>query len=138
MDTSFTGESFYELLGDHKLTGSSCESCGALHVPPRPMCPSCFGEEMRIEEMSGVGELIAFTTVHIAPTAMIEAGYDRKNPYCAGIVKLEEGPAISAQILGVDPTKPQEIAIGMPVRMTFIERGNGEETRTFLGFEPMG
>ena len=57
--------------------------------------------------MSGEGKLLAFTTVHIAPTAMIEAGYDRKNPYCTGIVQLDEGPAISAQILGVDPTKPE-------------------------------
>ncbi len=81
------------------------------------------------------GKLIAFTTVHIAPTAMIEAGYDRKNPYCAGIVKLDEGPAISAQILGVDPTKPGEIEIGTPLRAAYVERGEGEEKRTFLAFE---
>ena len=50
----------------------------------------------------GGRELEAFTAVHIGLTAMIEAGYDRFNPYCSGIVKLAEGPSISAQILGVD------------------------------------
>ena len=59
------------------------------------------------EELGGRGKLVAFTTIHIAPTAMIEAGYSRDNPYCTGIVRLAEGPAISAQILGVDPTKPE-------------------------------
>ena len=78
------------------------------------MCPSCFGADMLLEEMSGDGKLIAFTTVHIAPTAMIEAGYGRQNPYCVGVVRLAEGPAISAQIVGVDPISPEEIRIGTP------------------------
>jgi uncharacterized OB-fold protein len=89
-------------------------------------------------EMAGRGRLVAFTTVHIAPTAMLEAGYDRKNPYCAGVVQLDEGPSISAQILGVDEKKPRQIAVGMPLRVAFIERGKGEERRTFLAFEASG
>lgn len=137
MDASaFTGQAFYDRLGEQTLAGSKCEACGELYVPPRPMCGNCFGEDMALTEMSGTGKLIAFTTVHIAPTAMIEAGYDRNKPYCAGIVRLAEGPAISAQILGVDPTKPDQIQIGMSVQATFIERTTGEKTGVFLGFEP--
>lgn len=131
----FTGTAFYEFLGEKRLMGSRCASCGALHVPPRPLCPACFGEEMAWEKMSGRGSLVAFTTVHIAPTAMIEAGYDRHNPYCAGIVRLAEGPAVSAQILGVDPTRPDEIEIGTPLRVSFVQRGEGEQARTYLAFE---
>jgi len=115
--------------------GSRCTSCGALHLPPRALCPACYGGEMEWQEMSGQGKLVAFTAVYIAPTAMIEAGYGRDNPYCAGIVELEEGPAISAQILGVDPTKPEEIEIGMPLRVAFVRRGAGDEQHTFLAFE---
>lgn len=126
--------SFDEYLGERRLMGSRCESCKTLYVPPRPLCPSCYGEVMAWEEMEGDGELIAFTTVHIAPTAMIEAGYDRDNPYCAGIVRLAEGPAISAQIIGLDPARPGDIEIGTPLRATYLERGN----RSFLGFEPVG
>jgi hypothetical protein len=99
------------------------------------MCPACYGEEMSWVELSGEGKLVAFTTVHIAPTAMIEAGYDRKNPYCTGIVELAEGPAISAQILGVDPTRPEEIEIGTPLHVAFVQRGDGEEARTYLAFQ---
>lgn len=135
-ERGFDATSFYQFLGEHKLMGSRCRSCGALHVPPRPLCPACYSQEMRWEELGGRGKLVAFTTIHIAPTAMIEAGYSRDNPYCTGIVRLAEGPAISAQILGVDPTKLEEIEIGMPLRVAFVRRGEGEAQRTYLAFEP--
>jgi uncharacterized OB-fold protein len=134
-DRAFNGTSFYEFLGENKLMGSRCRSCGALHLPPRALCPACHGDDMEWVEMGGEGKLLAFTTVHIAPTTMIEAGYGRDNPYCTGIVQLAEGPAISGQILGVDPTRPQEIEIGMPLRVAFVRRGEGEAQRTYLAFE---
>ena len=134
-ERKMTGEAFYQYLAEQKLMGSRCQSCGALHVPPRPLCPACYGEDLAWEQISGTGKLVAFTTVHIAPTAMIEAGYGRKNPYCTGIVELEEGPCISAQITGVDPAAPQEIEVGTPVRVAFVQRGEGEAQRTYLAFE---
>jgi uncharacterized OB-fold protein len=134
-DRAFNGTSFYEFLAENKLMGSRCRSCGALHLPPRALCPDCYGDEMEWVETGGAGKLLAFTTVHIAPTAMIEAGYGRDKPYCAGIVQLAEGPAISGQILGVDPARPQEIEIGTPLRVAFVQRGEGETRRTYLAFE---
>jgi uncharacterized OB-fold protein len=90
---------------------------------------------MSWEQVSGKGKLVAFTTIHIAPTAMIEAGYGRTNPYCTGIVQLDEGPAVSAQIMGVDPAAPAQIDIGTPVQVAFVLRGEGEAQRTYLAFE---
>jgi uncharacterized OB-fold protein len=66
---------------------------------------------------------------------MIEAGYGRDNPYCSGIVKLNEGPSISAQILGVDVSQPEQIAIGAPLSPVFVKRGEGDESKYFLAFE---
>ncbi len=132
----FTPTLFYSYLNQKKLMGSRCKSGGHLHVPPRPICPDDMGEEMEWVEMSGQGQLAAFTVVYVPPSAMIAAGYDRKNPYCVGIVKLAEGPSISAQILGVDLQHPEQIKIGMPLHATFIERGEGDAHRTFLAFEP--
>ena len=134
-ERQMTGEAFYQYLAEHKLMGSRCQSCGALHLPPRSLCPACYGDEMEWEQISGKGKLLAFTTVHIAPTAMIEAGYGRKNPYCTGIVQLDEGPSISAQITGVDPAAPDQIEIGMPVRVAFVQRGEGKEEKAYLAFE---
>jgi len=131
----FSSATFYSLLAERKLMGTRCGSCGALYLPPRPLCTACYSDDMAWREFSGKGELLAFTTIHIAPTAMIAAGYGRDNPYCTGIVQLEEGPAISAQILGVDATHPEQIAVGTPLQVAFVERGEGEEKRTYLAFQ---
>jgi uncharacterized OB-fold protein len=134
-DRGFNHTSFCAFLGEHKLMGTRCQSCGTLHVPPRPLCPACYSQEMTWEELRGTGRLVAFTTIYIAPTAMIEAGYGRDNPYCTGIVQLDEGPAISAQIMNVDPGRPEQIQIGTPLTVTFVERPEGEKRRTYLAFE---
>jgi uncharacterized OB-fold protein len=133
-ERAFTEESFQQFMREGKLVGSRSKKTGELYVPPRPICPKTFSAEMEWVELSGKGELAAFTAVHIGPTAMVEAGYDRFNPYCSGIVKLIEGPSISAQILGVDASKPESIAIGTPLRVQFIQRGEEEEQRTYLAF----
>jgi len=137
-EPEFTSASFNQFLGEHKLMASRCRSCGALWLPPRPLCPACHGEEMEWVEMGSSGTLLAFTTVHIAPTAMIEAGYGKDNPYCTGIVRLAEGPAISAQILGVDARQPAQIAVGTPLEIAFVERGEGGKRRTYLAFATPG
>ena len=129
----FTNTAFQRRLDEDKLAGTRCQSCGALHLPPHPLCPNCYHEDKVWEELDGRGELVAFTAVHIAPTAMIDAGYSLQNPYVSGIVKLAEGPSISAQIIGVDATQPQDIQIGAPVQVAFIQR-NGSEHKA-LAFE---
>jgi uncharacterized OB-fold protein len=134
--SEFTSAEFYSYLNQHKLMGSRCLDSGKLYVPPRAMCTESYSTNMEWVEVSGKGRLRAFTVVAVGPTAMIEAGYNIKNPYCAGIVELEEGPSVSGQILGVDVTQPESIEIGMPLKATFVERGEGDERRTYLAFEP--
>jgi uncharacterized protein len=137
MENAFTNNAYTRFLGEHKLMGSRDTQTGTVFLPPRPINPENFSTEMEWVELGGAGTLEAFTVVYIAPTAMIEAGYDRKNPYCVGIVRLAEGPMISAQILGVDVRKPESIQIGTPLKATFIDRGEGEARKSFLAFEPV-
>lgn len=113
---------------------AKCGACGELFVPPRPLCPKCFGEAMEWVEISGKGKLAAFTTIYIGPGAMVAAGYNRNSPYTTGIVELDEGPLISAQILGLDTVPPSISHIGTPLTVSFIERGQEGEERTFLAF----
>ena len=133
-ERAFTNHAFHQYLAEGRLMGARCESCGAVFVPPRPMCRECHGSEMEWVELSGKGKLAAFTIVHIAPTAMIEAGYGRENPYCAGVVELEEGPMISAQVLGVEVTHPEGIQLGIALELSPVQRGEGENARTALAF----
>lgn len=135
MDNQFTYEAFTTYLNDHRLMGSMDIKSNQVFLPPRPVNPQNFSTQMDWKELSGEGVIDAFTIVHIAPTAMIEAGYGRKNPYCVGVVKTAEGPRISAQILGVDVCNPESIKIGSAVKAVFIDRGEGESRKTFLAFE---
>ena len=134
-EAHFNAASFYKFLGEHKLMGCRNRTSGALYVPPRSFCSVSHSDDMEWVQMGGKGKLKAFTIIYVAPTHMVKDGYGRKNPYCAGIVELEEGAAISGQILGVDVAHPETIKIGTPVQATFIERGEGDAKRTYLGFE---
>ncbi len=136
MENVFTHTAYSSYLNDHRLMGSKDLQTGEVFLPPRPMNPETFSTTMEWVELKGEGTLQAFTIVYIAPTAMIEAGYDRKNPYCVGIVKLEEGPMMSGLILGVDVRNSASIQIGMPLKVSFVDRGEGEGKQTFLAFEP--
>ena len=135
VDNSFSKADFSRFLSEQKIMGSECTECGEKYLPPRPMCPACFSGSMRWLEVGTEGTLAAFSVVHIASTSMIEAGYGRENPHISGIVTLNDGLSISAQILGMDPMEPEKIKIGTPVKAVFLDRGEGEELETFLGFK---
>ncbi|MDD5368368.1 MAG: Zn-ribbon domain-containing OB-fold protein [Anaerolineaceae bacterium] len=134
-DNLFTGTAFNQWLNDGKLMGSACKHCGALHLPPRPICTVCQSGEMEWRELSGHGRLTAYSVIFIAPTAMLNEGYSRTNPYCTGIVKLDEGPSISAQIIGVDVTKPETIAVGTPLSVAYLHHGDEAVPQTRLAFK---
>jgi hypothetical protein len=131
----FTHTTHTKALGERKLVASRCAACGKLHFPARPMCPECHGKDVEAVELSGKGKLAAFSVIYIATSAMIQAGYDRKNPYCTAVVQLAEGPSICAQLIGADLAHPETIKIGTPVTAAFLDRGEGDAVKTFLGFQ---
>jgi uncharacterized OB-fold protein len=131
----FTGASFYEYLAEGKLMAVRCLECASLYVPPRPFCPQCrTGKALVWTELSGDGKLTAFTVIAIAPTFMVEQGYGRENPYCTGIVGLDEGPMVSARIVGVDSSAPDGIKIGARMRLSILPAEG--DRRPVLAFEP--
>jgi uncharacterized OB-fold protein len=81
--------------------------------------------------MKGTGKLIAFTTIAVGTSLMIKEGYDRNKHYCTGIVELDEGPKVSARILGVDTQNPDRIQVGTRVNVQFVR---GKEGSTVLAF----
>jgi len=128
--------SYEQFLKEEKLMGSRCKQCDALYVPPRPICIECHSTEMAWEEMSGSGKLGAFTCIAIGPSFMRAEGYDRKNPYCSGVVELAEGARVDARIDGVDAQNPETIKIGIPLKVQFLHRPEDGPARTYLAFRP--
>jgi len=128
--------SYKQYLDEEKLMGSKCKKCGTLFTPPRPICIECYGTDMEWVQMKGKGKLAAFTCITVGPPFMIEEGYNRKNPYCVGVVELEEGTRVDARIEGVDPSKPETIKVGTPLGIKFLHREKDNKPITYLAFEP--
>ena len=102
------------------LVGEVCPHCAAKIFPPRDVCPSCGGEAKTMFAFSGRGEVYSYTTIYEAP-----AGYDEAAPYTVALVKLAEGPLLTAQLTDLGD---QPVEIGMPVEMvTRRLRQDGDE-----------
>jgi uncharacterized protein len=136
MDNPFTYSAYSAYLKEHRFMGSKDSASGEVFFPPRPINPASFSTDMEWVEFSGEGILKAFTIVYIGTVAMCDAGYNRKNPYCVGIVETKEGPMVSALILDVNPCEPEMIKIGMPLTVAFVDQGEGDCAHTLLAFQP--
>ena len=132
----FNDNSYGQFLNEGKIMGTKCKKCGALALPPRPICVACFGNEMEWFEFKGKGKLSAFTSIVVAPPAMAKEGFGRNNPYVVGVVNLEEGVKAVARIVGVDAKKPEQIKIGTPLQAEFIVKEEGGVKQTILAFHP--
>ena len=102
------------------LVGEACPHCEAKIFPPRDICPSCGQEAKTLYAFSGKGEVYSYTTIYEAP-----ADYDENAPYTVALVKLNEGPLVTAQLTDLGD---QPIQIGMPVEMVTRKlRQDGDE-----------
>jgi uncharacterized OB-fold protein len=94
----------------YQLVGEVCPNCNEKIFPPRDVCPHCAGNATEPTfQFSGQGEVYSHTTVHNPP-----AGYEETAPYTVALIKLEEGPLITAQLTDV---ANGQVEIGMPVEM---------------------
>lgn len=119
LNKPFSSASFYEFLLNKMLMGTQCNDCSDLSIRPRPICFKCHSQSLEWIKFSGLGSLSTYTIIAIPPTIMVNRGFSRDNPYCSGIVTLEEGPRVSGFISGVDCSNPDNIEIGMPVKVDF-------------------
>jgi len=106
----------------YRLVGEMCEKCGAKIFPPRDVCSECEAPAKVPFTFSGQGEVYSYSTVFHAPE-----GFKEFAPYTVALVKLEEGPMVTAQLTDVDA---DEVSIGMPVEMVTrkIQSGGDEGT----------
>ena len=110
------------------LVGEVCPHCDAKIFPPRDVCPSCAGEAKTPFAFSGRGEVYSFTTIYDPPE-----GYEGNAPYTVAIVKLEEGPMVTAQLTDVNN---DQVDIGLPVEMVTRKlREDGDRGMLVYGYK---
>lgn len=112
----------------YRLVGEVCGTCGVKIFPPRDICPECSKPAQELYTFSGRGEVYSFSTVYNAP-----AGYEEYAPYTVALVKLEEGPVLTAQLTDLGDKEPE---IGMPVEMvTRRLRTEGDQGMVVYGYK---
>jgi uncharacterized OB-fold protein len=121
---------YLSLDDDPHLVASECTSCGALFFDRRNACARCGAREFGARQLANDGVLRAFTIVHRASPDVVV-------PYVSGIVDLDGGGVVKANIVGVEPD-PASLALGMKVTLTTFPIGtdsDGTEAVSF-GYQP--
>ena len=120
-----------EIPHRYNLIGTRCGECKTVYFPPRNVCPRCRRSsigKMEKYRLKGKGKIYTYTIVHVAPEA-----FEDEIPYVIAIVKLDEGPMVTSQIIDCNPDK---IKVGMPVEMAFRKiQEDGDTGAIYYGYK---
>jgi uncharacterized OB-fold protein len=117
---------WFEGAREHRLLIQRCSSCGTLRHPPLPACAVCGSLEWEAVESSGRGSLFSYVVVHYPQVAAFEY------PLPIGLVELEEGTRVVANLGGVDL---DQIQVGMALRAEFVDH---DDELSLPVFVPVG
>ncbi|HEU5013652.1 MAG TPA: Zn-ribbon domain-containing OB-fold protein [Roseiflexaceae bacterium] len=92
----------------YRLEGQRNRATGEVRFPPEPLVSDA--DAWEAFTFSGRGLVYSFSVVRQPPD-----GYESQVPYVVALIKLEEGPLITAQITDCDVT---DVQIDMPVEAT--------------------
>ncbi|WP_281728881.1 bifunctional MaoC family dehydratase N-terminal/OB-fold nucleic acid binding domain-containing protein [Gordonia paraffinivorans] len=132
-DTAF----FWEGVKAHELRIQR-DGEGALRHPPvpatwKPRQPDGTVPETDYVVAAGTGTVYSYV-VHRAPKVP-----GRQLPFVVALVELDEGVRMLGELRGVEP---EEVSIGMPVRVTFLDfpadEDAGTDAWTLYAWEPAG
>jgi uncharacterized OB-fold protein len=118
--------SYLALGEDPHLVAQECGSCGALFFDRRNACASCGGTGFGSRRLADDGVLRAFTIVHRASPGV-------PVPYVSGIIDLDGGGVVKANITGVDHD-PGHVRLGMKVKLTTYGIGTDSEGTEAISF----
>jgi len=111
---------FFAAAREQQLVVQRCGGCGALRFPPREICSTCLSTAASWQPVSGRGEIFSFNIMH----QIYHPGFAAEVPYAVVVVRLEEGPKITSNLVGCPV---DAITVGMPVEVIF-ERLSPEVT----------
>ena len=113
--TTPENEFFWTSGADGKLRFLRCPHDGYYVHPPSPICPICLRKDLAPAEVSGRATVASYTLNHQAWIP----GWQL--PYVVALVEIEEQPGVRL-MTNIVNCEPHEVAIGMPVQVTFENR----------------
>lgn len=108
------------------IWGVQCKACSAKFLGERVACGKC-GSTGPFEERrySDEGEIYVFSIVHQSMPGV-------EVPFVAGIIDLDDGVAVRANIYGLDPLKPSADWFGKKVKMFAEEVAKDKEGNSVI------
>jgi hypothetical protein len=81
-----------------------------------------------IQNLSGRGEVYSFSLMYNAPR-----GFEEQKPYTIALIKLDDGPMVTAQLTDIEH---DQVQIGMRVEMVTRKlREDGAEGQIIYGYK---
>lgn len=103
----------------YNLIGKKCSDCDSLYFPNREVCQNCGSHELEDYKFKGKGNVVTYTIIRTPvtdPEGEIIEKPARNIPYILAIVKLEEGPLVTTEIVDCSL---DEVEIEKNVEMVF-------------------
>lgn len=106
---------FWQGGKDGQLLIQHCDNCDRWQHPPGPLCRDCGGDNLDFRPVTGRGQILSYTINHQKWTPDLEV------PNIIAIVELQEqaGLRFTTNIVACPV---DEVRIGMPVRVTFLQQ----------------
>jgi uncharacterized OB-fold protein len=95
----------------YRLEAAKCKKCGKVSFPPRLICPKCGNRAFDKTKLADEGVVKTYTVIRVAPSQ-----FSGQWPYAVGIVELDGGVSVTAQIVDVPL---DSIKLGQRVRIEF-------------------
>jgi uncharacterized OB-fold protein len=117
-DDDLHSAAFWEGLRRREVVVGRCLDCRRNFFPHLPSCPRCGGRRVADQVTAGSGTVYSWVRVHrpLSDAPVVAP------PYVVATVELDDGCRMFGRI------EPQEsVAIGMPVRASFVDHGGWTE-----------
>jgi uncharacterized OB-fold protein len=110
------------------ILGNKCTRCGAEYFPPVNICRKCRSTTLKDERMPHSGTLLSYTMQKESLP-----GFEDQEPMIFGLVRLENGVTIVAQIVDIAYESLKE---GSKLRAVFRRvKSEGESGQIFYGYK---
>lgn len=111
---------FYENLREDRFVTTCCRACGAVHWPPRSVCPECMSDDLSWEDMPARGTIYRYTV----QVAGVPAGF--QPPLVYALVDFDNGIRLFTAIVDC---APEDVAAGSEVEVVVQEVAPDQDGR---------
>jgi uncharacterized protein len=115
---------YWEATREERLVLPWCTACTSFFWYPRVVCPTCLGATVEWRDAAGTGEVYAVSVMH--KTGMGRDPAD--GPYAVAVVELAERVRLLTNVIGIEP---DDVAVGMAVRVAWHELSDGRKLPMF-------